>query len=76
MSFLFFRYAASEKPLDGITSEALVKEMKAKGKNVQTLSSLKEMEPVLKAHQKSGQIFLTLGAGSISKTIREMVKTL
>lgn len=69
-------YAASEKPLDGITSEALVKEMKAKGKNVQTLSSLKEMEPVLKAHQKSGQIFLTLGAGSISKTIREMVKTL
>lgn len=69
-------YAASEKPLEGITSEALVNEMKAKGKNVKTLGSLKEMEPVLKAHQKSGQIFLTLGAGSISKTIREMVKAL
>lgn len=69
-------YAASEKPMEGITSEALVSEMKAKGKNVKTLGSLKEMEPVLKAHQKSGQIFLTLGAGSISKTIREMVKSL
>lgn len=69
-------YAASEKPLDGITSEALVKEMKAKGKNVQTLGSLKDMDQVLKDHKKSGQIFLTLGAGSISKTIREMVKSL
>lgn len=69
-------YAASEKPMDGITSEALVKEMKAKGKNVKTLASLKDMEPVLKEHKKSGQIFLTLGAGSISKTIREMVKSL
>jgi UDP-N-acetylmuramate--alanine ligase len=69
-------YAASEKPLEGITSEALVLEMKAKGKNVQTLGSLKDMDQVLKAHKKSGQIFLTLGAGSISKTIREMVKSL
>lgn len=69
-------YAASEKPLEGITSEALVNEMKAKGKNVKSLGSLKEMEPVLRDHQKSGQIFLTLGAGSISKTIREMVKSL
>ena len=69
-------YAASEKPLAGITSEALVAEMKAKGKKVEFLPSVKDMETVLKNHKQPGKIFLTLGAGSISKNIREMVKAL
>ncbi len=69
-------YAASESPLPQITSENLVKEMKQKGIKVEFLSSLKEMKPLLKDRKKSGRIFLTLGAGAISKSIREMVKEL
>jgi UDP-N-acetylmuramate--alanine ligase len=74
--FLLPIYAASEKPIDGITSEALVSAMKAQGKKVEFLPSLKEMAPILKSHKQPGKIFLTLGAGSISKNIREMVKEL
>ena len=37
-------YPASEKPIDGISSEALVREMKSSGKNVHFLSSLDEMK--------------------------------
>jgi UDP-N-acetylmuramate--alanine ligase len=74
--FILPIYAASEKPIPGITSEALVIEMKKMGKQVEFLSSLEEMNSVLKEHKKPGTIFLTLGAGSISKTIREMVKAL
>lgn len=69
-------YAANEKPITGITSQALVKEMKKKGKTVEYLSSLNEMGPLLKSQNRPGRIFLTLGAGSISKTIRELVKNL
>ena len=74
--FLLPIYAAGEKPILGITTEALVTEMKAKGTKVEFLPSLKDMEKVLKSHQQPGKIFLTLGAGSISKAIREMVKAL
>lgn len=69
-------YAASEKPLDGITSEALVKEMKAQGKNVSFLPSLDEMQNLLMTKKDSECIFVTLGAGAISKKIRDMVKSL
>ena len=74
--FLLPIYAASDNPIEGISSEALVLAMRANGKQVVFLPSLKEMGPVLKSHHRPGKIFLTLGAGSISKNIREMVKEL
>ena len=69
-------YAASESPIEGVTTEALVSAMKAKGKKVEFLPTLKEMGPILKSKKQPGKIFLTLGAGSISKNIRVMVKEL
>lgn len=66
-------YAASEKPLEGITSESLVASMKAKDKNVTYLSGLDEMKKLLTEKKDKGYLFLTLGAGAISKKIREMV---
>lgn len=74
--FLTPIYAASEKPIDGITSEAMVKEMKAKGKNVHFLSSLDDMKPLLSERKDKSCVFVTLGAGAISKKIRDMVKAL
>jgi UDP-N-acetylmuramate--alanine ligase len=74
--FILPIYAASELPIEGITTEALVLAMKAKGKKVEFLPTLKEMGPILRSQRQPGKIFLTLGAGSISKNIREMVKEL
>lgn len=69
-------YAASEKPIEGITSEAMVSEMKAKGKNVSLLPALDGMMDILQAKKDTSCVFVTLGAGAISKKIKELVKSL
>lgn len=66
-------YAASEKPIDGITSERLVEEMKAKGIRASFLPQLDGMKSLM---IEGKGIFLTLGAGAISKKARELVKEL
>jgi UDP-N-acetylmuramate--alanine ligase len=69
-------YAASEHPLQGISSEALVEEMKKRGKRVYFLSSLDGMKNLLETKKVKDSVFVTLGAGAISKKVREMVKAL
>jgi UDP-N-acetylmuramate--alanine ligase len=69
-------YAAGENPIDGITSEALVLEMQKKGINVFFLPSLHSMKELLVAREDKNYLFVTLGAGAISKKIRELIKTL
>lgn len=69
-------YAASEQPLSGITSEALVNEMKKKGKNVTYITSLDEIQKLLQERKNKEYVFVTLGAGSISRKVREILKTL
>jgi len=68
-------YAASETAIPGITSEALVEEMKIK-QNVTFLSNLDGMKNLLQERMDKDYIFLTLGAGAISKKIREIVSGL
>lgn len=67
-------YAASEKPIDGITSEELVAKMKSSGKPVTYLSHLEGMKVLLDERKNKDYLFVTLGAGAISKKIREMIK--
>lgn len=69
-------YAASENPIEGVSSEALVKAMRSKGKSVHYLSSLDEMKHLLNERKEQSTVFVTLGAGAISKKIRDMVKSL
>lgn len=69
-------YSASENSIEGICSEALVNEMKKTGKAVEFLPSIDDMKKLVQSYANSDGIFLTLGAGSISKNIREMVKVL
>jgi UDP-N-acetylmuramate--alanine ligase len=69
-------YAASENPIEGITSEALIKEMRAKGKNVFFIENLDEMKTLITDRKNKELVFVTLGAGAISKKIREIVKSL
>ena len=74
--FLAPIYAASEKPIDGITSEALVEEMKSKGMKVQYIPSLDVMKSLLHERKDKDYLFVTLGAGAISKKIRDLVKAI
>lgn len=69
-------YAASENPIPGISAEELVKAMKASGKNAHFIQSLDEMKTILGERQLKEGIFLTLGAGAISKKIKEIIKAL
>jgi UDP-N-acetylmuramate--alanine ligase len=69
-------YSASEKPIPGITTDELVKEMKAMSKRVSMIPSLDEMEKIIEQRKESSAIFLTLGAGAISKKIRELAAKL
>ncbi len=69
-------YAASESPIEGITSQALIDEMQNKGKSVCFLPCLDKMYELLEDRKKKNMMFVTLGAGAISKKIRELVKTI
>ncbi len=69
-------YAASESPIEGITSEKLVAEMKARGMKAAFIPKLDDMKILLADRNAKEGIFLTLGAGAISKKAREFVKGL
>ncbi len=69
-------YAASEAPIDGITSEKLVAAMKARGIKATFIDKLDDMKGLLSERNSTEGIFLTLGAGAISKKARELVKNL
>jgi len=69
-------YAASEKEIPGINSEKLVEDMKKNGKKVFYIKSLDEMENLIQERKLQSRIFLTLGAGAISKKVRTFVNKL
>jgi UDP-N-acetylmuramate--alanine ligase len=61
-------YAASEKPIEGITGEALgVRIREATGQNVRYVRSFSEVAEVLSSEATEGDMILTLGAGSVSQ---------
>jgi UDP-N-acetylmuramate--alanine ligase len=61
-------YAASEKPIEGITSESLAKRIQAAGeKKVKYVSSFLEAAEIVSNQAEHGDMILTLGAGSVSQ---------
>ena len=66
--FVLDIYAASEKPIEGITAEALVGRIAAAGKrNVAHVSSFLDAAEKAAAAAESGDVIFTLGAGSVSQ---------
>lgn len=65
-------YPASELAIEGITSELLVESMRERGYNAHFISSLEVMKELINERRKDNRIFLTLGAGAISKKVREI----
>jgi UDP-N-acetylmuramate--alanine ligase len=70
--FVLDIYAASEKPIEGITGEALARRIKESrktesGKSVEYMSSFADAVSAASAAAQDGDMILTLGAGSVSQ---------
>ena len=61
-------YAASEKPIEGVSGEALAQKIREKGgPNAQYVSSFADAASLVSAEAAVGEMILTLGAGSVSQ---------
>jgi len=65
--FVLDIYAASEKPIEGITGEALAQRINASGKNAEYAKSFDAAITSATAAAHDGDMILTLGAGSVSQ---------
>ncbi len=61
-------YAASEPPIEGVTTAALIEKMRASGqRDVDYAPSLEAAAAALASKAKPGEMILTLGAGTVSQ---------
>jgi len=61
-------YAASEKPIEGISGEALARTIRETGgRNAEYVSSFADAVSSAVAAAQDGDMILTLGAGSVSQ---------
>jgi UDP-N-acetylmuramate--alanine ligase len=66
--FILEIYPASEKPIEGITGEALAQQIAAKGHRAAVyVPSFADAATAVAAQAQSGDMILTLGAGSVSQ---------
>ena len=70
-------YAASEKPIDGISSEKLLFDIKQHGqRHTLYIDTVKEVPEKVKEILQQGDLFLTLGAGNIVSAGEELLRSL
>ena len=70
-------FAAGEKPIDGVTSEILVKLAREAGhKDITYVPRREELAPWLDAQAKANDLVITLGAGNIQLTCNEVIELL
>lgn len=69
-------YSASEPALSGISAEKFATELSKRKKTTNYLPSLDHMRDLINERQGQEIIFLTLGAGAISKKIKSIIKDL
>lgn len=70
-------YPASEKPIEGINSENLVKEIQKKYSNATLFKSFEEnFKSLFEKIKGENSLVLTLGAGPISKNVRKAIEKL
>ncbi len=70
-------FAAGEKPIDGVTSEALVALVRQAGHpDVTYIARREDLAAWLDAQAKTGDLVITLGAGNIQLTCNEVIELL
>jgi UDP-N-acetylmuramate--alanine ligase len=66
-------YAASERPIDGITAEALANAIRAAGhNNVVYCRTLQDATAYLLGEARSGDAVLAIGAGNVNRALGEL----
>jgi UDP-N-acetylmuramate--alanine ligase len=66
--FVLDIYAASEKPIEGVTAEILARQIAAKGKrDAVHIPSFVDASAAVAALAQPGDMILTLGAGNVSQ---------
>ncbi len=65
--FVLDIYAASEKPIEGISGDALAQRIQQAGKNVQYAASFGDAVSAVSSAAQESDLVLTLGAGSVSQ---------
>jgi UDP-N-acetylmuramate--alanine ligase len=72
--FLLDIYAASEQPIEGITAEVLTENIRRYGhKNVSYIGDIETATEKVCSHLQSGDLVITLGAGSITRLSDEIL---
>jgi UDP-N-acetylmuramate--alanine ligase len=67
-------YAASEDPIEGVTSEALTNEIKRFGhKEVNYIGGLENAATMLRDYVQPGDLVVTLGAGTVNRVSDQLV---
>ena len=75
--YLLDIYAASEDPIEGVTAEALAEEIKKYGhKNVHYVGTIENAVATLAAQTQSGDLVITLGAGTVYRAGEQLLETL
>jgi len=70
-------YAASEDPIEGVSSEALTTEIKRFGhKEVNYIGGLENAVELLQSYVQPGDLVLTLGAGTVNRISDQLVKAM
>ncbi|HUE81656.1 MAG TPA: UDP-N-acetylmuramate--L-alanine ligase [Pyrinomonadaceae bacterium] len=70
-------YAASEDPIPGVTAEALTEEIKSFGhKDAHYVGKLEDAAVILRDHVRSGDLVLTLGAGTVNRVSEQLLTML
>ena len=70
-------FAAGEKPIDGISSEALVAQCKAAGHpDAHYVAKREDLARWLDERAKAGDLVITLGAGNIQLSCNEVIERL
>jgi UDP-N-acetylmuramate--alanine ligase len=75
--FLTDIYAASEQPIEGITSEILTSKIKQYGhKNVQYIGDIETAAERVSEQLREGDLVITLGAGSVTRLSEQILEIL
>ncbi len=75
--FVLDIYAASEKPIEGITAEILAENIKKFGhKNVNYIGDIDTAVEAVVPHLQEGDLVITLGAGSVTRLSDEILEKL
>jgi len=75
--FLMDIYAASEKPIEGVTAEALAERVRGFGhRSVEYVGSMENGIDAIVAVVGEGDLVVTLGAGSVSQAGDRILKAL